>query len=123
MKRSLRFDYALVTVLLFALYGCDSSVSISNPKEYAQKFFDRASGKGKATVIDCGAFVEKTFNGKTYEVAKVNVKGKNDIENVMGLVVDKTHAMVYSLRLEVFDKFLAQGDTSVFPKEVDLTVK
>jgi hypothetical protein len=120
------FSCALLATVL-ALCGCNSSVSIGNPKAYAQDFFDRSSGKGKYTIIDCGAFVEKKFDGKTYEVAKVNVSGKNgfgsEVQNVMGIVEDEAASMVYSLPLDDFDKFLASGDTSVFPKLVDLTVK
>jgi hypothetical protein len=127
MKRMLGFGYALVAVLCFALFGCDSSVSRSDPKAYSQDFFDRVYGKGKMTVIDCGAFVEKRFGDKTYEVAKANVSGKNgfggDVESVMGLVVDHSKREVYALPLEDFDKFLTDGDTSAFPKIVDLTVK
>jgi hypothetical protein len=123
VKRTLGFGYALVTVLCFALCGCGGSRS--NPTAYAQEFFDRVYGKGKIIVIDCGAFVKKTFDGKTYEVAKANVSGNfgADAENVMGLVVDPVNAMMYSMPLEDFDKFLADGDTSAFPKKVDLTVR
>jgi hypothetical protein len=119
---------ALFSVAGFALCGCGiHSASIDNPKAYAQDFFDRACGKGTYIVLDCGAFVEKHFDGKTYEVAKANVRGKiasgEVVENVVGIVEDETSSAVCSLNINDLNVFLSTGDTSVFPKAVDLTVK
>jgi hypothetical protein len=110
-----RFGCALVAVVGFALYGCNKSVSIANPKASSKDFLDRISDKGKIT---CGAFVEKKFAGKTYEVAEANVSGKNgfgaEVQNVMGIVEDKSADLDYSLRLDDFNRFLAGGDTFGF---------
>ena len=110
--------------MVFALYGCNKSVSIAEPKAYTKDFLDRISDKGKST---CGAFVEKKFAGKTYEVAEASVSGKNgigaEIQYVMGIVEDKSADLHYSLRLDDFNRFLATGDTSVFSNAADFTVK
>jgi hypothetical protein len=119
---------SLLLWVSFALIGCDqyvATVGTNDPKAFVQNFYDRL-GTGQIRVIDCGAFVEKKFNGKNYKVAKADVIGKNgfgaEVENVTGIVYDESANMIYSMGLENLTKFLTNGDVSVFPTPKNLTV-
>jgi hypothetical protein len=83
-------------------------------------------GTNQVRVIDCGAFVEKNFYGKSYKLAKADIMGKSgfgaQVENVTGVVYDVGANMIYSMDLEDFNKFLTNGDVSVFPTLKNLTV-
>jgi hypothetical protein len=119
---------SLLLWVAFALSGCDqyvATVGTNDPKTFVQNFYDRL-GRNEVRVIDCGAFVEKNFHGKSYKVAKADIMGKNgfgaQVENVMGIVYDEGADMIYSMGLEDFNKFLTNGDVSVFPTPKNLTV-
>jgi hypothetical protein len=128
MKRRPGFSYALLAITGFLLFGCDNTrIFAPNPRLYTQDFFDKMAGKGNFTVIQCGAFVKKTFGDKNYEASKANVcratgSAAGD-RIVVGIVHEDASGRTWSVHLDDLNTFLETGDMSVFGKPLDLTVK